>query len=423
MKSGASRSRNRSAARVRRGAALYSVVMFNSLIAGLLGLSALAVVRTERRQSTASTDVLAARKNAESAVAAALALIKSNTSWRSTYTHNLESAPLSFARGTSTWKLVDTTDSSLADDPRDSVLIQGIGRVGEAVWVESVEAQQPDIPLPSLATALHTEGRLRVDAGKTLTVLTGEASTDGQLELNGAIVGSVACQTLTGNVHGYTGSATIAGPLKENPPSTLFNKYKDLARQLVYSGDMNRVLLTPASNGYSSGTNAEGVYYIDTGGATLSINSSRIHGTLVIKGNVIIDGSVFLHTYRPDYPALIVDGNLTLRSNSSTFLSEQDASRNFNPAGSPFAGGVDGDEADVYPDEIWGVVHARGTVTIDGSTHIFGVLLAEGDVTVKESCSIQRDTVLSYRPPDGYVKAVPDVLKLKDNRWDRGVAP
>ena len=84
-------------AAARRGAALYSVVMFNSLIAGLLGLSALAVVRIERRQSTANLDVLVARKNAESAVATALALIKADTNWRMTYTHNLESSALTFA--------------------------------------------------------------------------------------------------------------------------------------------------------------------------------------------------------------------------------------------------------------------------------------------------------------------------------------
>src|SRR5688572_3804413 len=90
----------------RRGAAIYTVVVFNAMLVGVLGLSALSICRIERKQSLASSDQLIARENAASAVASALARIKADSAWRSTFTHNTESTAINFGTGSATWRLV-----------------------------------------------------------------------------------------------------------------------------------------------------------------------------------------------------------------------------------------------------------------------------------------------------------------------------
>jgi Tfp pilus assembly protein PilX len=403
----------------RTGAAIYTVVVFNALLVGLLGLSALSIVRIERRQSLASSDQLIARENAASAVAAALARIKNDLNWRTTFTHNTESTPINFSTGSATWRLVDLVDTSLSNNARHAVAVDGIGRCGNATWIERVEAYQPEVPLPTLACAIHSHGRLRVDSGRTLTVLDGVGSTNGELAVSGTLIGSAHCSTRAsgGTV---TGTVTTGMTARESPASTtLFNTYRDLAVNVAYVGGMNGHILGPGVNSYFGAPSADGIYYINTGSSTLSITSSRIHGTLIVKGNVTINDFVFLQFFKRESPVLIVDGNLTVQCDSAQFLSEAAELRNFNPTTAPFQGNSDLDTTDVYPSEIWGAVHVQGNLTINEPTRMVGVVLVDGEARISDDVTIQRDPTIFFSPPKGYWTAVPGPLEVKPTQWRR----
>jgi hypothetical protein len=408
----------------RLGAAIYTVVVFNSLLVGLLGLSALSICRIERKQSLASSDQLVARENATSAVAAALARIKADSGWRSTFTHNTESPAISFATGSATWRVVDMVDTSLSNNARHGVFVDGIGRCGTATWIERVEAIQPEVPLPTLACAVHSHGRFVVDSGHWLTVLNGTASTNGELQVNGALVGSAQCSTKTSSGPVFGALTTGLAPRESPASSTLFTTYRNQATALSYAGALNHDLLGPGVNTYSGlSTNPDGIYYINTGSSTLSINGSRIHGTLVVKGNVLINYNVFLQFNKREAPVLIVDGNLTLNCDSSQFLSESEEGQNFNPPTSLFQGSGDLDVTDVYPSEIWGLVHVLGNVQITEPSRIVGMLLVDGEVRISDNAVIQADPTIFFSPPTGYWTAIPGPLTVKPTKWRRAAMP
>ena len=123
--------------RSRRGFALYVAVLSTTLIVSVLGLTALTVVRIERKEASAIKQRLTARSYARSAVELGLAAVSSDSTWRSQYQNNVETVvqPLG-PTGTVSWVLSDV-DGSLAD--ADTLLrIRGVGRLGSVVQVSSV---------------------------------------------------------------------------------------------------------------------------------------------------------------------------------------------------------------------------------------------------------------------------------------------
>jgi len=145
----------------------------------------------------------------------------------------------------------------------------------------------------------------------------------------------------------------------------------------------------------------------------------RISGTLIVVcpgKTVTIDQGVLIQPARSDYPALIVDGNLVLQSDSTSTLSEGSSSTNYNPAGAPYQGVADSDTSDTYPCEIGGLVHVTGTVTLDQRSLIRGMLICESGalldaVTVKGDATIVYTPSLATSPPMGYTKSVTMVME------------
>src|SRR5688572_13897146 len=126
----------------RRGSALYVAVTATAMIVSVLALTALSVVRIERRQATTINSRLIARTHARSAVELALKSINNNASWRTAYTSGVETPTVSLgsnSTGTLSWSLSDSDGSLTNADilPR----LKGIGRIGDVVQVGSVEVR------------------------------------------------------------------------------------------------------------------------------------------------------------------------------------------------------------------------------------------------------------------------------------------
>ena len=122
----------------RRGAAIYMTIVSVSLMVAVLSLAALNLVRVERRTAELSSDMIQARLAALAAAEMAVRDIQRDEDWRTRYTHDVETTAIAFGTAQASWKLCDIADTSLSDDVADGVVIKGIGRQGDSVWVESV---------------------------------------------------------------------------------------------------------------------------------------------------------------------------------------------------------------------------------------------------------------------------------------------
>lgn len=152
---------------------------------------------------------------------------------------------------------------------------------------------------------------------------------------------------------------------------------------------ITNVLLSPMVNPYGS-LNQRGLYVLECAGRNVTISDSRIVGTLILVNpgsSSLIGGAMLMEAAVRGYPALVVDGNMTINA-SATRLSESTV--NFNPHGtpSPYAGGtVDQDLVDQYIARIKDPVIVTGYLTFQGTATIVGLqvgrdLAVLGDLTV-----------------------------------------
>ena len=119
---------------------------------------------------------------------------------------------------------------------------------------------------------------------------------------------------------------------------------------------------------------------------------------------------------QPDFPVLLVEGNLVIRPNSAAgSLSESSCNMNFNPVGAPYSGITDWDKNDQIPDEIRGLVHVKGTLTLGGTARIVGVVICEGAVSCDGASTIIYDPSLYANPPQGYTYV--EGMRVSPGSW------
>lgn len=407
----------------RRRGGIYVALLGCATAVAVIGFSAIALVRIDRRATAGLNDMGYARAAALSAVDLGVLLVKSDPDWR---TARANGAWLSNrALGDATFSLLLTDDDGdLADDPRDAVTLRGIGDRGAARYQLQLRLT-PDRPaLAALQTALHAGGDVTVNTGKTVSASGGPLSLNGALNNNGTITGNVEAVSVSraGTIVGVLSTPVAA---KDLPFSDVFDSY--VARATTISppgGTIHHVVLSPGSNPWGA-TNADGLYYINAVGADVTISNARIDGTLLVRTNgnkLIVNGTVCMTNHRSDYPVLIVDGDARLGcTTDAAGLSESTQGTNFNPAGSPYQGATDNDTTDTYPGEIQGLVHVRGTLLLEQTATVRGGVICESTVDCNGSNTLVLDPTLYSNPPDGY-RGVGQMLVVPGS-WQRVVDP
>jgi hypothetical protein len=404
------------------------------MIVSICALAGMYLARVDLKNTGRSNDLQEAQLLANSAVELAVSTMNyaptQNNIWRSVYHNGVEESRISVGNGSMSFKLVDD-DGSLTDDVTDPVWIYGYGRVGDAVWVQRAWARNDrGQPLECLNTAIHCSGQLQVKGGGTVTVAGAPASTDGRLQIDGAIKGDAQAVTLTGGGT-ISGTKTVPAPRKGVPWPTLFTNYVARATQITYRQDITNVVLAPGINEVGGGLNAKGIYYINTASGDLKLSNMRLLGTLVIdaspSGWVTIDKSVFMQPARADFPALIIKGTAALQidSTGSQYLSESSQGHNFNPSGAPYLGVTNTNTADNYPNEVRGLIHVIGNVFFWNNGIYRGAVLVQGAVTVEsDSPQIIWDRNLIMNPPLGYSSNPTSTsMIMQSQTWARQASP
>jgi hypothetical protein len=412
----------------RRRGGIYVAVLGAALIVSLIGLAAMAGMRSQRLTVRAETDMAQARLIADSGVELAMQWLTADVNWRQNHPGGGWTTTVPIGDGQAQVRITDPGDNNLGNRPSDPVLIQSTGTRGSAVQIVQATLTATGAPLDALAMALHTAGELHIGSGANLTASGAPASTNGAFRNQGTVTGDVQCTlaTLPGTV---TGTLTQAAPNKAMPASSVVALYTSLGTAISPSlNTIDRVALTPGLNPFGGTTNADGVYVINAAGP-VTIRRCRINGTLVIVcpgQTVTIRDNVLLQPARPDYPALIVDGNVALQYDSTSNLSESGLGTNFNPTGAPYLGVTDSDTSDTYPSEIQGLVHIRGTLATSTAATIRGAVICESSAAtsaldIASSVQVVYDPSLYSSPPMGYTKSV--TMALQPGSWRQIVNP
>lgn len=391
----------------RRRATVYVLVLGGALVVTAVGVSAVMSTRVRLRAWQDNQDAARARLYARSAVDLAIFTVESTPEWRDVLAHGVWANYAPLEDGLFTIRGLDPNDADLADSEGDPLVIIGTGRCGSAEYNLQVVMRQPVVPLDALETAVLSDGNIDIDWNETVTIDGAPLATNADLWNYGFLNSDIEVQG-GGTYYAINGDVTVNGPEYEMPADEVFAAYQSVATPMTFQSTVEKVYIGPDYNPWGA-ANEHGLYFIDTGGNSMTIKGVRIVGTLVIDahgGLVKIERGVHWRPARCDYPAMVVLGRVDLALQSDQDLTESEWSTNFNPAtaASMAAGDTsrDSDTSDSYPCRICGLVDVDGRVTVTQISQIDGTLFARRSLSIENDLTVRYDPVILSSPPAYY---------------------
>ena len=406
--------------RRRRGAA-YVAVLSLSILLTILCVGSIMAVRSQVRSVMLENDTADARAYAMAAIELGRWMIASDSNWRTDYKSSAGNnwfVNRAVGRGTCALNVVNP-NGALDNASTDPVILTGTGYAGNATQFVSVTLNAQVTPYTCLTSAMCAGGGIAF--GSTTVNPTGAL-----IASNAGITASIvspyatinpnvqAVTTITGQTYNGT-SVSGAAALTLPDPNHVFDYYKANGTAISYSSlplkagapALTNVLLSPASNPYGS-TNASGIYVIDCAGGALNVLSTRIVGTLVVlncSGGLTLQSTNNCVPAVSNYPCVLVQGNLTLKMNNSTNLSDNSTSLiNYNPPGTPYPwpnGTSDTTYTTTYPNRIAGLVYATGNLSTNSNQYVDMAMVA-GSTTHLSSLTLSYNSSFYANPPPGF---------------------
>ena len=420
----------------RRGAGFYLMVLSVSTILMITGLSALLAVRIQRRGSEGGNDLVAASLYAQSAIDLGMHWIENDPTWRTSRGEGFWAVKQLIGDGSFTLEANDLGSKKLLEDSADtdSVLLTGTGFNSDARYKLQVTLAPQLNSLSCLEVGLHV--------GKDVIFKIGTIQSDQTISANNSIDGTDA----TGNADlqavvsvipgGIVGTQTTGITPRDTPdPAMVFDYYTtngtyiDIGTLGTSGGDpaLQIKTLSPATNPYGTGlTNAEGIYVIDCAGLTIKIQNCRIVGTLVLLNpgeDSMVSSAVNWEPAIPNYPALLVQGDIALQFQSGSTLDEgTPLDFNFNAPGTPYPyPGGDEDKLldDSYPTIIKGLVYMSGKLTTLNNPSFDGVVVVGNTASVQGNIDLTYQPTYFDTPPPGFIKV--SGLRVVAGSWKQVV--
>ncbi|HEX6961589.1 MAG TPA: hypothetical protein VF175_06960, partial [Lacipirellula sp.] len=335
----------------------------------------------------------------------ALAIMRTDPNWRTTYAHGVEyptSSWISYGqRSRFKLALLDVSDNNLTNEPNDAVTIRGVGSAGNAVCITTVSVEPGTRALNCLDCSLHSNNRLYADNQSTLTT-NQMVSSNARIDINPGLLGL----GLLGSSK-IDGDAWSTGPIdsggvtgasypnqssrREMPDSaTAFEYYlavgTRIKRSSLVSGNFQGVL-SATSNPYGP-VNPQGIYVIDCSGLSVRIDSSQIRGTLVIinSSDVRTIGTLDWAPAAANYPVLMVGGPLRM-DHSGT---------------------------------ISGLVYVTGNLSVTRSSTINGIVVVAGTATTTTNLNVNYNSTPRDIPPPGF--GAGPAMRVVPGTWRRTTA-
>ncbi|MBI4717861.1 MAG: hypothetical protein HY763_08670 [Planctomycetes bacterium] len=409
----------------RRRASVYVLVLGCSLAAMTIAVGAVLAVRVDRRGALRTGDFLEARLYAQSAVEIGQWMV-TDTTWRSTKPQGAWKLNQPLGRGLYSLYAVDPVDANFANNASDHVILTGIGTIGTTVYKLSVELE-PFGPagLNCLASAMHTNTAF--DTTTTITI-SAPLSSNGtaRVRATGVVNGNIEAVGTIQLDGGCTGTTTTGIAAKQVPTSSAFDYYIANAVEIPFAslpgGAIKNALLTPGANPYGPTTHPKGLYLIRCNNNTITVQDSRIRGSLILLdpgANSTLKGSVNIETDDPALPAIMVRGTMSFGW-TGDLLESNGSNPNFNPVGSPYQGITDTDTADTYPGIIKGLVYVSGDLTLSATQTYNGAMVCGGTLNATGPVTVTHDNNLINAPPPGFEVSYRPMTPLAGS-WTRVV--
>jgi hypothetical protein len=392
-----------------------------SSIIAAMAIGGAVAVRSTARSTTLRSDTSDARFLATAGIEAVRAVIASDSNWRTNRSNGTWFSNVSLVAsgagaktpGNFTVSVVNPS-GALNRSSSDSVTITSVGAARTATHTLSAT-------LGVTASAAYTCVNTSAFAAVQVNVNSASITASGQiLSTNGLIVASLTGNNVPVDVEsgllstglvGFTGKNTVLSTPRTYPDSTAFDWYSSNGTSITYtslpSGQSGRIidrqLLSPTANPFGA-TASNGIYVINCGGGKLTIQDSRIVGTLVVLNAslVVVQNSVNWAPASSGMPALMVQGPLQL-AYTATNLNET-LGVNFNPSSTPYpyvGGTSNSNQTDSYPSAITGLVYASGDITTSNSITVHS-LITRGTLNISGTLNLRSDFRYASSPPPGF---------------------
>ena len=420
----------------RRGGA-YVLVLGSCMLVTILGLTAIAASRGLARIGTADNDQVHAQAHAQSAIGLGRFWIAQDPMWRTTRTAGSWTPfPQPVGRGSFTLEVTNPNAVTLGNSIMDPVVLTGTGFSGTArhrtqlTLVPVIRAHTClNVAMASGGNQSYSGTANAVDCNQT--VASNRGITASGTAFNATALEAVTSLSLS-SCTGTGGRSFVTSPRTLPDPATAFDSYLaegtpiSMTSLLTASGGyaIDRKLISPANNPFGL-TNPNGVYVIDCLGLPLTIQDSRVVGTLVLLNpgaGTAVQGSVVWSPAVANYPSLLVRGDAAVRFGTTALVEDASGKTpdvNFNPAGTPYphtGNNADADVLDSYASQFDGLVYVSGNLTLSGSPTIKGVIVCEG--TISSTSAPLKLTFLNTfakNPPPGFFP--PPEMQAKAGSW------
>lgn len=366
----------------------------------LLATAVMGATLTARRVAARSTDALSIVR-AERCAAAALAWglrrleVESEYSQGIVHSTRSQSASLDGAMLQST---VAPFVGTVAADRFAPASVSAVADAGVARRTLEARALPHPVPPSSLFGPLAVGGSLTIASSGTLELLEGEGRAGTVVVLSGAKTSGAIHAVAAGSADRW--SATTATLRRPTFPSDAH--LAALAAQAtpitIHGGTLiERWLLSPTANPGGGGLDVRGLYLVECAGRTITIRSTRIVGTLILRDpgpGSRVEGSVHFEPALRGMPSLVVLGSMRIETSKDPLAEGAVPARNFNPFGTPFpfrGGEVDEDSSDALPSRFDGLVFVRDDLHLAGDVLLAGGLAVRGALRIEGSTVVGRD--------------------------------
>lgn len=366
------------------------------LLVGItLGLCRL--VMQLRRSSRTSTGIDQSCIHSELGIRHALYFTSHYSDWRDVLTSGVWLNNIQAGDATYTVKGIDPIDNDLSNNNEDPVILSCTASINDISRTLSVEAQNGLLSILKYAAASKKD-MFFYDTPE----INGDVYAGDDVHFSNPFV------IIKGNVEASDkiyGSAEISGSKTQNAstlefpqPSDVLDYYLPKATLIPYQQQIERKLISPTHNPYGP-TNPDGLYKINCGGERIVIKECRIVGTLLImnaRHDSRIEQCINWEPARPDYPALIVNGDFEIVSQNII----KENSINADLSLSDEAGY--GTETDTYPNLIRGLVYTVGKLQLSSQANIEGAVISHNDMMLHKNVQIKSGINWEYQPIKGF---------------------
>ncbi len=400
----------RSAIAVGRTGAVYVTVLLVSLLVATLAMAAVSTTLYSSQAASRRGEYSQMQVGIHNALEWAVANINQQADWRTAHTNNVDTSSDEVDGFIYRYRIIDE-DGDLADDSEDLAEIVVSVQAGYAQAAVRGLLEPAGEGLNCLQYAMVAEEEISQQWygswNSDHTIAAGSrVSAQGD-----SISGRVYSPIISGNVYGT--QLPLPAPL-EIPGGQLLEYYQRIGTEIPISAipgllgarTLSNAILSRTTNSITGVVNRNGVYVLDCGGDTITIQDCRFECTLVLIGHrSVADVGPRINWIAPqsNLPALLVDGRLRLKFDD---LELAESSTNFNPPVFPYRELWNTTKTDRYPPAFHGAVYCTGDINLGSSSvdsRMHGTLIASS-FTGGSDFDIAYDSRILENPPLGFRK-------------------